>query len=93
VPVKNPDSPAMRRARAGGDDSAQDRQRPAALIRSPTSVFLALCDFCQGRPLYNSLDSGEAMAERDLTAREDRFIALCLVAAAIMVVFIIIASS
>ena len=27
------------------------------------------------------------MAERDLTAREDRFIGLCLVAAAVIVVF------
>ena len=32
------------------------------------------------------------MAERDLTAREDRFITLCLVATAIMVVFIFIVS-
>jgi hypothetical protein len=32
------------------------------------------------------------MAQRDLTAREDRFLGLCLVAAAIMVVFIFIVS-
>jgi hypothetical protein len=32
------------------------------------------------------------MAEHDLTAREDRFIALCLAAAAIIVVFILIVS-
>jgi hypothetical protein len=30
---------------------------------------------------------GEAMSERDLTAREDRFLGLCLVAGAIIVVF------
>jgi len=33
------------------------------------------------------------MAERDLTAREDRFLGLCLVAAAIIFVFIAIVSS
>jgi len=33
------------------------------------------------------------MAERDLTAREDRFLRLCLVAAAIIFVFIAIVSS
>ena len=32
------------------------------------------------------------MAERDLTAREDRFIGLCLVAAAIAVFFVFIVS-
>ena len=32
------------------------------------------------------------MAERNLTAREDRFIALCMAAAAIMVIFIFIVS-
>jgi len=32
------------------------------------------------------------MAERDLTAREDRFIGLCLAAAAIIVVFIFVMS-
>jgi hypothetical protein len=32
------------------------------------------------------------MAERDLTAREDRFIGLCLMAATIIVIFVFIAS-
>jgi hypothetical protein len=32
------------------------------------------------------------MAERDLTAREDRFIGLCLMAAAIIIVFIYLVS-
>jgi hypothetical protein len=32
------------------------------------------------------------MAERDLTAREDRFIGLCLTAAAIIVFFVFIVS-
>ena len=32
------------------------------------------------------------MAERDLTAREDRFIGLCLAAAAIIIVFIYLVS-
>ena len=32
------------------------------------------------------------MAERNLTAREDRFIGLCLVAAAIIVIFVLIVS-
>jgi hypothetical protein len=36
---------------------------------------------------------GRIMAERDLTAREDRFLGLCLVAAAIMVVFIFIVTT
>jgi hypothetical protein len=60
-------------------------------VSGQTCVFLALCDFCHACPLYNPLDSGEVV-ERDLTAREDRFVALCLVAAAIMVVFIFIVS-
>jgi hypothetical protein len=34
-----------------------------------------------------------AMAERDLTACEDRFIGLCLAAVAIIIVFIFIATS
>jgi hypothetical protein len=33
------------------------------------------------------------MAERDLTAREDRFVGLCLAAAAIVILFIFIVSS
>jgi hypothetical protein len=36
--------------------------------------------------------TGGAMAERDLTAREDRFIGLCLAAAAIIVIFVFIVS-
>jgi hypothetical protein len=35
---------------------------------------------------------GSIMAERDLTAREDRFIGLCLVAAAVIVVFFYVVS-
>ena len=30
------------------------------------------------------------MAERDLTAREDRFVGLCLAAAAILIIFIFV---
>ena len=33
------------------------------------------------------------MAERDLTAREDQFIGLCLAAVAIIIVFILIATT
>jgi hypothetical protein len=33
------------------------------------------------------------MAERDLTAREDRFIGLCLVALAIIIVFLFIVTT
>jgi hypothetical protein len=33
---------------------------------------------------------GEAMAERDMTAREDRFIGLCLVALPMIIVFLFI---
>jgi hypothetical protein len=33
------------------------------------------------------------MAERDLTAREDRFLGLCLAAVAIIVVFILVLTS
>jgi hypothetical protein len=71
------------------------------VLGGPSSVFssvgimaliLAVCDFCHARRWYNRPDLGVAMAERDLTAREDRFIALCLVAAAIIVVFAFIVS-
>ena len=41
-----------------------------------SAFILALCDFCHARPLYHRTDG--SMAERDLTAREDRFIGLCL---------------
>jgi hypothetical protein len=33
------------------------------------------------------------VAERDLTAREDRFIGLCLAAVAVIIVFILIATT
>jgi len=80
-------SPAQRRINCflSASRRPHHRDRPA--------FILAVCDFRHGRLLYNSLDSGEAMAERDLTAREDRFLGLCLAAAAVIVVFIFIVSS
>jgi hypothetical protein len=59
------------------------------------AFILALCGFCHARPLYHrgtGFDGRGTMAERDLTAREDRFIGLCLAAAAIIVVFILVMS-
>jgi hypothetical protein len=50
-------------------------------------VYSVLCDFCYARVVLLWHMGGSIMAERDLTAREDRFIGLCLVAAAIIVVF------
>jgi hypothetical protein len=38
-------------------------------------------------------DGRGTMAERDLTAREDRFIGLCLAAVAIVIVFIFIVTT
>jgi hypothetical protein len=46
-------------------------------------------------PVVLSLSQGRegaAMTERDLTAREDRFLGLCLAAAAIIVIFVVIVS-
>ena len=60
-----------------------------------SALILALCDFCYARLLYycDSVVRGRGtMAERDLTAREDRFIGLCLAAAAIILLFIFIVS-
>jgi hypothetical protein len=42
--------------------------------------------------MIRSLDSGEAKSERNLTAREDRLVGLCLTAAAIIVVFALVLS-
>jgi hypothetical protein len=42
------------------------------------------------RSIMILLNAGEAMAQRDITAREDRLIGLCLAAAAILLVFIFI---
>jgi hypothetical protein len=42
--------------------------------------------------MIHTLDSGQAMSERDLTAHEDRLIGLCLTAAAIIVVFAFVLS-
>jgi hypothetical protein len=60
------------------------------------AFFRLVCDFCHARPLYHcgtGSDGRGTMAERDLTAREDRFIGLCLAAVAIIIVFIFIATS
>jgi hypothetical protein len=60
-------------------------------IRRVPAQILGLCDFCHVRRWYNHpLDSGEAMAERDMTAREDRFLGLCLVALMIIIAFLFI---
>jgi hypothetical protein len=64
-----------------------------ALPRYRHAHNLAVWDFCHARPLYRcgtGSDGRGTMAERDLTAREDRFIGLCLVALAIILVFIFI---
>jgi hypothetical protein len=56
---------------------------------------LSVCNFCHPRPLYpcgTGSRGGGAMAERDLPAQEDRFIGLCLAAAAIIIVFIYLVS-
>jgi hypothetical protein len=53
-------------------------------------------DFGHARPLYHcgtGFDGRGTMAERDLTAREDRFIGLCLAAVAIIIVFIFIVTT
>ena len=58
------------------------REAPAALgawdffLWTGSALILALCDFWHARPLYHRTDG--SMAERDLTAREDRFIGFCL---------------
>jgi hypothetical protein len=57
--------------------------------------FGAVCGFCHALSLYHLdavSDGRGTMAERDLTAREDRFIGLCLLAAAIVVIFAFIIS-
>jgi hypothetical protein len=55
--------------------------------------FYAVCDFCNALSISVILVQGRrAVAERDLTALEDRFIGLCLAAAAIIIVFIYLVS-
>jgi hypothetical protein len=54
--------------------------------------ILALCDSYNARPLYHCRRRDGAMAEPNLTAREDRFIGLCLAAAAMIVIFVFIVS-
>jgi hypothetical protein len=53
-------------------------------------------DFCHARLLYHcgtGSDGRGTVGERDLTAREDRFIGLCLAAVAIIIVFIFIVTT
>jgi hypothetical protein len=60
------------------------------------AFILGLCDFCYARPLYHcgtGSDGRGTVAERDLTAREDRFIGLCLAAVAVIIVFIFIVTT
>jgi hypothetical protein len=55
------------------------------------ATILRLCNFCHARPLYYCRADGRGtMAERDLTAREDRVVGLGLAAAAIILVFMFI---
>ena len=64
---------------------------PRLFLLDRSALILALCDFCHARPLYHCSDG--SVAERDLTAREDRFIGLCLGAAAIILLFFIVSYS
>jgi hypothetical protein len=69
-------------------------RRPSLPGDRPT-IIVVVWDLCHTRPLYHcgtGSDGKGTMAERDLTAREDRFIGLCLAAVAIIIVFIFIVS-
>jgi len=66
---------------------------PQVISHASAAFIPAVCDFCHAARWYNRPDWGVAMSERDLTAREDRFLGLCLVTAAIIVVFMFILTS
>jgi hypothetical protein len=59
--------------------------------RELSALILALCDFCHAVRRIIA-PAGGHMAECDLTAREDRFIGLCLGAVAIILLFVFIVS-
>ena len=82
-----------------GHTSGPDRWCPqfgSGLLPPEPAIIRAVWDFCHARPLYDcgtGSDGRGTMAERDLTAREDRFIGLCLAAVAIIIVFIFIVTT
>jgi hypothetical protein len=82
--------------------SAQQGLEGAAANRSGPLDEWRACVYSRGvrflpRPSVVSLrhraDGRGTMAERDLTAREDRFIGLCLAAVAIIIVFVFIVTT
>ena len=62
-------------------------------MRGSSAQILRLCDLCHAAIVSFRYRAGRGtMAKHDLTEREDRFVGLCLAAAAIVVVFIYIVS-
>jgi hypothetical protein len=65
---------------------------PTLGVPASARQILPLCDSGHGCPWYYRFGKGADMADYDLTAREDRFIGICLAALAIVVVFAFILS-